>query len=57
MCADEVEKFKAEGKADVGSKPRFILYRNRQEVGRMEGANGNELARLVAKNCGAKKEA
>ena len=53
VCADEVKKF---ADAGIGTKPLIILYKNRMEVGRMDkGANGNELARLLAKHCGDKK--
>ena len=53
VCADEVKKF---ADAGIGTKPLIILYKNRMEVGRMDkGANGNELARLLAKHCGEKK--
>lgn len=40
----------------VGTKPLIIMYKTGLEVGRMDkGANGNELERMLAKNCGQKK--
>ena len=53
MCAEEVAKFSDQ---NLGSKPLVILYKMGLEVARMDkGANGNELARLLAANCGEKK--
>ena len=57
-CADELTKFKTEGGEPRTAKPLFILYKMGMEVGRMaNGANGNELQRLIAANCGDKKAA
>ena len=52
-CAEGIVKFEAQrGK----SKPLFVLYRSGLELDRMaDGANGNELARLIAAHCGEKK--
>ena len=53
--AEAVPKFEDQcGK----SKPLFVLYRSGLELDRMaDGANGNELARLVEKHKGEKKPA
>ena len=55
VCADNVTKFEAQ---QNHSKPLFVLFKCGLEVARMaNGANGNELARLVAEHCGEKKPA
>ena len=54
MCADNVAKF---SDSNLTTKPLIVLYKSGLEKGRMDkGANGNELARLVEANKGAKKE-
>lgn len=53
VCAEGVGKFEAQRGR---SKPLFVLYKCGLEVARLDnGANGNDLARLVAKHCGEKK--
>ena len=55
VCADNCTKFQEQ---NIGSKPLIIMYKMGLEVARMDkGANGNELARLVAQHCGEKKAA
>ena len=54
VCADDVAKFADMG---VGTKPLFIFFKTGLEKARMDGANGNELQRLVEQHCGAKKAA
>ena len=53
VCADNVAKFSD----STTTKPLIVLFKSGLEKGRMDkGANGNELARLVEANKGAKKE-